>query len=261
MIPQIPRSEISVQPEVLFTIGDFPFTNSMSAQILVTLLILIISLTFYFGSKISPDKPNRFRAAIELIVEGLESFFGQIAGDMTLMREILPIVGSLALYIVMCNLIGTIFPFLDSFKYEGISIFRLPTSDFNVTVSLALLMVVLSHIYTIQRLSLFTYLGKFFKFKELFVSFKGGVGSGLMGVLTFVLGLFDIISEISKVISLSLRLFGNMFAGGLITAVLMSLLAIFLPIPIALMGLLTAVLQGVIFGALVTSYISLSVKE
>jgi len=76
-----------------------------------------------------------------------------------------------------------------------------------------------------------------------------------------LIGLLDIVSEFAKVISLSLRLFGNMYAGDVLAAILLGTLAIAVPAPWLAMNLLVGVLQALVFGALTAAYYSLAVAR
>ena len=72
--------------------------------------------------------------------------------------------------------------------------------------------------------------------------------------------LFNIIGEIAKIISLSFRLFGNMYAGIVLTSVFLSILAYVLPSILVATGLLFAIVQTVVFGSLIAIYYMLSLK-
>ena len=82
-----------------------------------------------------------------------------------------------------------------------------------------------------------------------------------MKPVNFFLGLMDIISEIAKIISLSFRLFGNMFAGQILATVVIGLVPYIIPIPFALLGVLTAFIQAAVFSILVLIFMSMAVVE
>jgi F-type H+-transporting ATPase subunit a len=117
------------------------------------------------------------------------------------------------------------------------------------------------NILSIKEWGFFGYLGKFFKFKEIYLGFKKGIGEGLMSIIDFLIGLLDIIGEIAKVISLSLRLFGHMYSAEVLEPLMVWALAYFVPVIWSSMSLLSGVVQAVVFGSLVTAYYMLSIKE
>jgi len=149
---------------------------------------------------------------------------------------------------------------LGSFTYKGMSIFRTPTTDFNVTVSLALAMVLLIQFASIKKWGFLKHISNYLKFHEIFQGFKKGIGAGFMGIINFLIGLLDIISEFAKVVSLSFRLFGNMFAGETLAVVLLGFLAYVLPVSWMIMNIFAGFIQAMVFGSLTAAYYSLAVK-
>lgn len=257
---QIPNGGVGLGPDILFRIGDFPVTNTLLTTLLVTaVIILVLAIINLKGFKLkSISKPQ---AMLEIVVGAMYDFTENIIGNKDITKKVFPLIGTLFVYIAVSNLFTTFLPFLDGFKYEGKSLFRIPTTDFNVTVSMALSMVILSQIFGIGKKNIFRYLGNFFRVGAVIRGFKKGIGAGLLSLVDVFIGLLDIVSEIAKVVSLSLRLFGNMFAGVVIIAVLMSIFGAFLPIPIILLALLSGVIQAIVFGALVSSYFSSALSD
>ena len=82
-----------------------------------------------------------------------------------------------------------------------------------------------------------------------------------MAIIDFLIGLLDIISEFAKVISLSLRLFGNMYAGEILASILLGAFALMVPAPWLAMNLLVAVIQAIVFGSLCAAYYTLAVQN
>jgi len=153
----------------------------------------------------------------------------------------------------------TLIPGLSAITYNGVSIFRTPTNDFNMTFSIALAMVILANIMSIRDFGLFGHIGKFVKIKEVVEGFRKSIGAGLLAIIDFFIGLLDIVSEFAKVISLSLRLFGNMYAGEVLAAIFLGALAILIPAPWTAMNLLVGILQAMVFGSLTAAYITLAI--
>jgi F-type H+-transporting ATPase subunit a len=150
-------------------------------------------------------------------------------------------------------------PGVASVTYGGVSFFRSPTSDFNTTLGLALAMVVLIQGYAFKQLGFFGYVGRFIQIGGIIKGFKEGVGAGFMAIINFLIGLLDIVSEAAKVVSLSLRLFGNIYAGEVLAVIILGALAYVLPATWMALNILFALVQAVVFGALVAAYYSIAV--
>lgn len=253
---QVPVEQPPVQPETLLSIGSLHITNAMFMGVFVTLLFLIASLIIYKRAALLPTK---FQMIAEIVVESFTSLIEQIVGNKENAEKLVPLIGTLFLFIGVSNIIALI-PGLTSITYNGISIFRTPTNDFNMTFSLALAMVLLTNVMSIQVFGPVAYIGKFIKIKEIVIGFKSGITDGMLAIIDFFIGLLDIVSEFAKIISLSLRLFGNMFAGEILAAILLGSFAAIVPAPWIAMNLLVGVLQALVFGALTAAYYQLAVE-
>lgn len=258
MFFQVAGEKPTIQPETLFQIKDFPITNSMFTALLVSVLLLSLALLFRRKYSIG-GLTNKFQTAVELLIETFLNLLEQLTGNRNRAKELLPLIGALFLFLGFSNLI-TLIPFFSSFSYEGESLFRTPTNDFNLTFSLALSMVLLSNIASLKKFGIFGHLGKFLKFKGIYLGFKQSIGAGFLAIIDFCIGLLDIVSEIAKIISLSLRLFGNMYAGDVLLMILFGAFALFIPDLWMAMSLLSAVLQALVFGSLTAAYYTLAVE-
>ncbi len=257
MFFQVQSMRAPVQPETLFKIGDFPITNAMTSGLLVLFILIVFSL---FISKKTQLKPGKFQTAAEVLTEAFLNLIEQLSGSRKFAFKVLPLIGTLFLYIGLSNLLGLI-PILSEITYNKTTLFRTHTSDFNLTFGLALAMVLLIQAMSIRQTGIIGHIGKYLKFKEVFFGFKESFGKGMFAIVDFIIGLLDIISEIAKVISLSLRLFGNMYAGGVLTAILFGMFALFLPLPWFFMSLLSAVVQAMVFGSLIAAFYSLAIDD
>lgn len=257
MFWRLEREIASVGPEIHGTIFGVPVANSFLLSVAITVVLALIA---YFIVRKFQERPDTAQNFIEYIYEVMLDLTSQITGSEERSKKIFPVIGALFVYIGIANLIGLI-PGVTSFTYKGGALFRTPTSDFNTTVGLALAMVLLIQLISIKEWGVLGYLGRFFKFKEVYQGFKQGVGAGMMAIVEFLVGLLDIVAECAKVISLSFRLFGNMFAGEVLAVLLLSAVAFVVPALWLSLNLLFAVVQAVVFGSLVAAYYSLAVKE
>lgn len=254
---QIQSAQPNVQPEKLFEIGSLAISNAMITGVFVTVIFLFFALYVKRSVRL---QVGGFQTLVEMTVESFLNLIQSITGNRKAAEQLLPLIGALFLFIGFGNLIALI-PGVTSFTYEGTPLFRTATNDFNMTFSIALAMIILTQIASLRSFGFFGHLGKYFKFKGIFTGFKQGLGAGVLAIVDFLIGLLDIISEIAKVISLSLRLFGNMYAGDMLAAILLGALAIMVPAPWLAMNLLVGVLQALVFGALTAAYYTLAVEQ
>lgn len=254
---QIERGISGIQPDVVFRIMGFPISNT---TMLLSFIALVIFLFSYFKIRKFVWNPSKTQAIFEMLYEGIFGLVNQITGSRKLTETILPLIGTLMVFIGLSNLIGLIVPGLTSITYDGLSIFRTPTSDFNTTLGLAVACIAITHVASIKDWGLLGHLGKFFQVKEIYLGFKQSPGAGAMAIVGFLIGLLDVIGEFAKIIALSLRLFGNMYAGEVLMVIIFGGLAYALPALWMVMSLLSAVVQTVVFSSLITAYYALSVK-
>jgi len=246
-----------IQPDTLFSVGSVPISNAMLLGILVT---LGVALTAFFIKKTAKLKPTKFQTAMEIIIQAFFDQCVQILHSKKTAAKLLPLVGTIFVFFGVSNLI-TLIPGITSFTYDGMTMFRTPTNDFNMTFSVALAILLLTQYASIRKFGIFRHLGKFLKVKEIVVGFKQGFGKGMLAIVNFFLGLLDILSEIAKAFSLSLRLFGNMFAGDILAALLLGAFALVVPAVLVGFNLLVGVIQALVFGVLAAAYYHLAVVD
>ncbi len=247
----------NIQPETIFMIGNFPVTNSFLMINLITVLLVIFFVCFYIILKI---KPQAMQTVIEMFLDSIMRLIDQITGKRSVSEKIFPMITSLFIFVGIANLIGLI-PGLTSITVNGFSIFRTPTTDFNTTFSIALVMIVLIQIQSIIDWGIFGYIGRFIQVRGIIEGFKKGLGEGMIAIINFLIGLLDIISEIAKVVSLSVRLFGNIYAGEILMVIILGAFAYALPAVWLGMNLFTGIIQALVFGALTAAYYGTALKE
>jgi F-type H+-transporting ATPase subunit a len=237
-------------------VGNFKITSSTFTSFFILILFILFSIFVIKKYKI---KPNKSQSIVEILIESMSNFITQITGHEKYTKVLFPLIAAIFLYVGISNLISLI-PIITSVTIGDISIIRSPTADFNTTIGLALSSVILINIIGMRDWGFFGHLGKFFKFKELYIGFKGGIKSGMMAFIDFLIGLLDIIGEIAKIASLSLRLFGNMYAGEILALLILGAFAYVIPLLWTAMSLLSAIIQALVFGSLVTAYYMLAIK-
>lgn len=257
MFLRLEREISDVSPDILFRFGDFHIANSTTT---ILLIIAIFVIAIILINRNLSLKPGKLQIIVEVIYGAMENLIGQITPIKRHFRAIFPIVATIIVYLVMANFIGLV-PGLSSITYDDVSIFRTPTADFNTTFGLAVAMILFANVVSVKEYGILGYLNRFIQVKELYQGAKQGVGGFFSALIGFAIGLLDIISEFAKVVSLSLRLFGNMYAGEVLAVIILGGLAYFLPAVWLAMNLLSAVVQALVFGSLVAAYYTMSVKE
>lgn len=234
---------ISLAPDILFYIGSLPITNTFLWS---TVVVAFLAIFFVILSKRLKDIPSGIQNFIELLIEGAYSFTESIIGPGKKAKRVFPLVATMFIFIVFSNLLVYI-PGQSAVTINGaegpVALFRAVMSDYGLILMMTLLAVIIMQIVAIAVSGPFRYIGKFLNFKS---------------PLGFFLGLMDLIGEIAKVVSLSFRLFGNIFAGEVLGSVMLFLFPFFTPLPFMFLGLLTAVVQGFVFSVLTLVFISMA---
>jgi len=238
---------ISLAPETLFTIAGFDVTNAFLVVMLISVLLILA-----FGSVTRKLKavPKGLQLWLELFVMEGYKFVRDIAGSKETADKMFPFIMTMFLFFLVSNFLPFI-PGIGAITFHEVPIYRTATSDYSLAFSMAVLSVILMQVVAIVTGGIWTYFTKFFNLS----------GPWGMKPINFFIGIMDIISEIAKIISLSFRLFGNLFAGEVLGAVVSSLLPIIAPVPFALLGVLTAFIQAAVFSILVLIFMSMSVVE
>lgn len=234
---------ISLSPEVLFQIGSFPVTNAFVGSLAVSLFLVVAILLIRFNLK---TVPGRAQALLESLLEGSFSFIESIIGSREKAKRVFPLVVTLFIFIVTANL-ATFIPGQAAVKLAkesgSVPVFRAAMADYSMVFVLTAITIVIVQIVTITASGPWNYVTKFVNFRS---------------PLKFFLGFMDLVGEVAKIISLSFRLFGNIFAGEVLGLVVLSLMPFFAPLPFMFLGLLTAVVQAFVFSVLTLVFISMA---
>ena len=199
---------------------------AVNATIVNTWVIMVVltCVAALITRNLRPDvPPNRWRTMLEVIVNAIVGQIAEITGQRD--PRILYFSGTLFLFIIVANLL-TVVPGFDT-----------PTASLSTTAALALSVLVAVPLFGVG---------------------SRGVGGYLKTYLepSFIMLPFNIIGEISRGISLAIRLYGNIMSGAVIAAILLGVAPFFFPVVMDMLGLLTGVIQAYIFAILATVYIS-----
>lgn len=258
--------------EQLFTVANFPIFNTYINSSLTMIGFIIFALILRKAMQkyyLLGQSPKGILNFFESILETMLGYFDQVTHDRKKSLKFLPIVGSLFLFILISNWIGLL-PGIGSIGIyqihhgvlELIPLFRPANTDLNMTLAMAILGVVASHVLGIIAIGFFKYANKFVKLGDLWNAVKSGSPANIfVAIIEFFVGLIEIFSEIAKMVSLSLRLFGNVFAGEVLLTVIGSLIAYFIPLPFIALEVLVGLIQAVVFSMLILVYLTIATSE
>ncbi|MES2060110.1 MAG: F0F1 ATP synthase subunit A [Patescibacteria group bacterium] len=242
---------LSIKAEPIFNIGNFVVTNTLFTSWAVVLFIVIGSIIF---SKKIKKIPGRFQALIEFVLEKFMDFMEGFAGDRALVRKFLPLVGTIFVYVLLSNWAGTLpgvetigFHTLEDGKDVFVPLFRTVNSDINMTLVLALIIVISSHIVGLKSIGAKHHAGKF-------------IVNPLKHPIGFFVGFLEIIGEFSRVISLTFRLFGNIFAGSVLMLIISFLAPFIVPIPFLGLELFVGFIQALVISVLAMMFVTSATK-
>jgi len=242
----------TLAPDTLTTIGGFAITNTMVNAWIALVIFLVLGLILRKSISLRPKKLQNF---IEYFLEILLGYFDQVTGDRKKTMRFLPIVGSVFFFILLSNWLGLI-PGTGSITWGGKMLLRPANTDLNLTVAMALTSVVVSHLFGFITVGIFTHLNKFIQIGTFVKSLRKGPIAIFTAFIELFVGILEIISEMAKVLSLSLRLFGNIFAGEVLMTVMSSLVGLFVPTPFMLLELLVGLIQAAVFTMLTLVYLT-----
>ena len=236
----------------LFSIGPLPVTNSMLTSWIVA-AVIVIAVRLLVGRKPKLN-PGRGQVIVEQCVQGILNLTTPIVGS-KVARATFPLLVALFLYILIQNWSGLL-PGVGTIFFNGEPLIRPGNADMNGTLALAIVAMA-AWFYYIMR-----YAGPAFVVKDLFgnKADKRDVSAIIYYSLTpifIAVGLIEVVSIIFRPVSLSFRLFGNVFGGESLIGAMSGIFKWGLPIPFYFMEILIGALQALVFTLLVSVYIGL----
>ncbi len=244
----------SLAPEVLFSIGSIPVTNTVINAWLAIIIFLILGICIKRSVTL---KPGKLQNVAEYFVETLLGYFDQVTGDRKKTLQFFPIVGSVFFFILLSNWLGLL-PGTGSITVGHNFLLRPANTDLNLTIAMAMVAVLASHVFGFITIGFFAHFNKFIQILPFIKSFRHGPIAVFTAVVELGVGLIEIVSEFAKVLSLSLRLFGNIFAGEVLMTVMTSLMAAVVPAPFMLLELLVGLIQASVFAMLTIVYMTVA---
>ena len=274
--PLMASPHVSLAAEPILEHGPAWFTNALLTTLLVDIVLILLALATRAGLK--EGVPSGLANFMEMVIEALYNVVENMAGKNT--KRFFPWAATIFLFVIISNYSGLVpgvgsigmthaakagehsillqnqvaaadekFAFSLFSAEEGeakfVPLLRAPSADLNMTFALAIISMFMVQYYGISALGL-KYFKKFFNFG----------GKGFMGAIFSVVGILELVSEIAKIISFAFRLFGNIFAGEVLLAVMAFLFAFLLPMPFYGLELFVGFIQAFVFMMLTVVFFS-----
>jgi F-type H+-transporting ATPase subunit a len=276
---QLPAEHWMEHP--LFTlpgIGDFYLTNTLVALFFVDIIVILIAFSFNQAVKKGSLVLKGIPGALEALLEALYNMTASTAGKWA--WTIFPWFASITILVLFANWMELI-PGVDSIGmiehaeasgygiqhlgnffttivnpavteggYQLVPFVRVVSTDLNFTVALAIIAVIAVQVVGIRAQGI-RYFTKFWNVKTFF-------NKPIFGVIDWGVGLLELVSEFSKILSFAFRLFGNIFAGSVLLFVMGSLLGTIAIFPSAfyLLEFFVGAIQAIVFGLLTMTFMA-----
>lgn len=288
------QPHISLAAEHIGSLAGWPITNSL---LLTWVVMILLALGAYAATKKISAVPGNVQSIAEIVLGGIYDLFKSVVGEHYINR-FFPLLATIFLFVAVANWSGLLpgvgsisiakpedaahaqLPSLvskavaatetheeetvpveagaygeerpDSETHEetagkdaahaSVPLLRGPTADLNTTLALAIIAVVSVQYYGLVTLG-GAYLKKFFNFSD---------------PIMFGVGLLEIVSEISRIMSFAFRLFGNIFAGEVLLTVIAFLMPVIAPLPFLGLELFVGFIQALVFSMLTAVFLSMA---
>ncbi|MBD3238563.1 MAG: F0F1 ATP synthase subunit A [Candidatus Moranbacteria bacterium] len=252
---------ISLAADKVFELGGLPITNTMITVWVVMAMVLVGA---YLVGRNIQSVPRGMQNVAELILEGLYNYYNSVFQDKKKTKKYFALLTSFFLIIVIGNWTGILIELFPIYvqaplahKSHEVHLLRGINTDLNVTLSWALISVGLVQFFGVSSLGFFNYFSKFINLK---------------GPIDFFVGIIEIISELSRIVTFSFRLFGNILGGGIVLLIISEMTSSFkvsgvnlplfgTPIPFYGLELFVGFIQALIFTTLTLVFIKMATEE
>lgn len=236
---------VPLTAEPIFHISSFTVTNSMFFGVITGLFVLAL---FMIAARRSTTKPaSRFAFSMETLVYFIFGIAKENFSTERQARRHLPLLVTLFTFILVANLSGLL-PGAGSITYDGEPLLRAFTTDLNGTLALAILTIGTVQFYAIKELGIVGHLKHYFTNKP-------------WNPINLFIGLIEVMGEFIRILTLSMRLFGVIYAGEVLIHVVGQLGGMFgwaTQLPVYLMEVFFSVIQAYLFVMLTTVYLSIA---
>ena len=222
-----------------------PYLNILGLAITNTLILavfcsLVFLGLFLFGLKKKDMVPGKLQNFFEFILESLLNLFESMGGSKEKTKDVFPLAATLFIFILISNLLEVV---------PGVGVFdflRSPSSDLHFTLALAIFSVGVIHFSAISSLGPVNYSKKFIN---------------LQNPIMFFVGILELLSEFTKMLSLGVRLFGNLFAGKILLIIITLMIPLIFPLPFLGLEIFVGIIQALIFSSLIVVFYAFTTAE
>lgn len=278
------QPHISIKAEALYDVFGFTITNSFVLSLVV--ILFFIGLGLSYRSELQKTEKSMLFYPFHMLVNGIYDLFKTVLKEKT--DKFFPLLAALFFFILLNNWFGLLpgvgslvldhefvaantaeahaQEYADESKEETIAagtekaadeakekkkphdvpIFRAGTADLNTTFALAILAFLVIQYYS------FVYLGAAGFVQRFFAS---------LNPLNIIVGVLEVISELSKIVSLSFRLFGNILAGEILLVVIAFLIPVLASFPFFLFEIFVGIMQALVFAILTAVFLATSTEK
>ena len=270
---RVPRPNVTLPAEGIAHVGDFSITNTLIAS---WLTILVLAVLFYFSTRKMRLVPGRLQAFAEVVVEGLLGFVEGVAGKPHA-RLLFPGIATIFLYVItnaymgLLPIFGTIgiLEHGHGHEVEFIPLLRGANTDINLPLSIAIMSFILVETWGMRVIGFFHYTSEFINvgqlgrgFKQLFAGqVKEAPMNIIFGFINMCVGFLEIFSHMTRMLSFTFHLFGNMTAGEILVLVSCFLVPMIFTIPFYGLELLIGLIQALIFSGLTLVFATVAISS
>jgi F-type H+-transporting ATPase subunit a len=222
---------------------DVSVSSTIFTMWIVSVLVIVL---LFFMTRGRSMMPGKVQNAMEYVWEQIEGFGMSLGGPEA--KPFIMLFAGFFLYILFSNWSGLIPPIG---KIEAL---RAPTSDVNITIGLALVAFGFFQYQGFRQLGVGGYLSKFFPVRE----FRNGIGAGIIGMFV---GLIELLLEFVKPVTLSMRLFGNIYGGEVALGVMTALTVAIIPMALIALELMLNLVQALIFSTLTLMFTLAAIEQ
>lgn len=248
-------NDITLPARILFHLGPMPITDGFLGAVIVSATLI---LAFFFASRRFAIVPTRIQLILELVTDYIMDQLVNAFGDEARARAFYPLFMTMLLFILLSNQFVLI-PLVFEITYNGFDVIRQPTSDLAMPLAFSIMIFGISQ-YMAFKISPLRHLGNFIAIEPLLKSRT--VMEAFNAVIGLFIGVLNVVGEFAKVVSLACRLFGNVFAGNVMAAVIIGLSTytqFIVPIPFLILGVFSGLVQSFVFMLLSIQFVALAI--
>lgn len=243
---------VSLKAEPITTIGPLTVTNSLIYGVLCTLVLIIVLIIGSLRIKKRPGK-GVFSGMLEWLMEFVINLLSGPFGSRDKAVKYAPYFATFFVFIIFSNLTGLLPIVGPALSVNGTPLFRPFTADLNGTIAMSVFAILLVQYLSIKQQGVKGHLKHYFTDKP-------------WNPINFFIGILEVFGELTRITSLSLRLFLNTAVGEILIAVFTSMIAPngrtpIAVIPIFMFEMLVAGIQAYVFTILAATYLSLSIQH